>query len=445
MRITSHILIVVAAAFLLPAGQLCAQTDTLQNKINVGMEFMTHGEICGGGLPRAAKSTEDLSAFLLGRTRLKADYEQKGLQAHAVLQNLAVWGMKGNQAVNLYEAWVKMNSRHGFFAQLGRVALAYDDERIIGTNDFATAALSHDVLRAGYEGHGHKVHAILAFNQNANNVYYGTYYDDGAQAYKNLQTVWYHYDFSRFPLGVSLLFMNFGQQAGQQKDKDNPVRVEYQQMMGAYLKFHPKAFTLESSYYRQTGQIVVDQDNHTKPVSAWMASGKATVTPIQCFSIIAGYDYLSGDDYVPTPYGGQFGLIEHPVEKGFTPLYGSRTQFYGIMDYFYESAYINGFTPGLQNAFIGVSGNPFAAFSCNATYHYLAVATHLKDLSSTLGHSMELQASYKFSKNISLVAGYTLMVGTETMARLKQEGSSNHAHWGWFSLVVSPSLFSKKW
>lgn len=126
-------------------------------------------------------------------------------------------------------------------------------------------------------------------------------------------------------------------------------------------------------------------------------------------------------------------------------MYGSRAKFYGIMDYFFESAYINGFTPGLQNAFIGFDYKPIPKLSCSATYHYLATATELQKLNRTLGHSVEFQASYRFSKDISLSAGYTQMQGTETMDRLKQGEGSKQARWGWFSLVVSPSLFTSKW
>ena len=73
------------------------------------------------------------------------------------------------------------------------------------------------------------------------------------------------------------------------------------------------------------------------------------------------------------------------------------------------------------------------------------MATTLTNLNSTLGHSIDVQATYNFTKDISLTASYTGMIGTETMARLKQDGSSKRAGWGWFSLVISPSLFSLKW
>ena len=115
------------------------------------------------------------------------------------------------------------------------------------------------------------------------------------------------------------------------------------------------------------------------------------------------------------------------------------------MDYFYASAYTTGFTPGLQNAYINVFGNLTSKLNCGVAYHYLAVATELNNLNKTLGHSIELQASYKFAKDISLVAGYTQMMGTDTMDCLKQGEGTKRARWGWFSLVVSPSLFTTKW
>ena len=428
----------------LDSGQEQARQDV--NKLRVGIDFLTHGEMCGGGLPRSAdgsKSTEDRSSFLFGRFRLNVDYERPGLQAHATIQNKAVWGMSGNQALNLYEGWVKMTAKKGLFAQLGRVALAYDDERIIGPNDFATAAMSHDVLRVGYEGHGHKAHAILAYNQTGDQVYSGSYYDNGAQYYKTMHTLWYHYDVPKFPLGASLLFMNIGQQTGIQGSEAQPPKTEYQQMYGGYVNIHPKHLTVEGSYYRQTGKMA-NEYKQSAPIKAWLCSAKATVKPTNKYGFTLGYDYLSGDEYVPVIYGGTMGLPRHAENGGFAPLFGSRNKFYGIMDYFYASAYTQGFTPGLQNAYVGVLGKPAAKLDCSATYHYLAVATDLNGLNRTLGHSIELQAAYQFSKDIKLVAGYTQMRGTETMDRLKQGNTSKNARWGWFSLVVSPSIFTTR-
>ena len=425
-----------------------AQNDSTQNTLNVDLNYLTHGEACGGGLPNGAK--EDNSQFLLGRLRLNIDYNRPGLQAHAVVQNKAVWGMRGNQALNLYEGWVKMTAKNGLFAQIGRVALDYDDERIIGPNDFATIALSHDVLRVGYEGHGHQAHVILGYNQNGGDVYSDTYYMDGAQYYKTMQTAWYHYDVPKFPLCVSLLFMNMGLQAGYEKDDprydSEPAHTVDQRYWGGYVKFTPGVFTLEGSFYKQDGYMVFYDDGYDGKIEldAWMASASATVKPSDRYGFNLSFDYLSGDDYVPLKYHPtDMVLVHHSVMKGFSPLFGSRTKFYGIMDYFYESAYSEGFTPGLQKLSLGVFGKPTPKLDCSATYHYMATATKLGLLDRTLGHAIELQASYKFSDDISLTACYTQMSGTDTMGKLKQDNASKRARWGWFSLVVSPSLL--KW
>jgi len=37
------------------------------------------------------------------------------------------------------------------------------------------------------------------------------------------------------------------------------------------------------------------------------------------------------------------------------------------------------------------------------------------------------------------------MTGTETMERLKRASKDGSLRWGWFSLNISPSLFTAKW
>lgn len=425
-----------------------AQTDTLKkNQISVGINFLAHGEYHGGGLPKPADPTEivaDKAGFLLGRLRLNVGYKRPGIEAKAVIQNKYVWGMKGNNSLALYEGWVKLSTRGGLFAQLGRVALSYDDERIIGPNDFAMAALSHDVLIAGYEGHGHTAHGIFAYNQNAENAFTNTYYINGAQYYKLMQTLWYHYDVPTFPLGASLLFMNVGMQAGDPAKQDNPPHVVWQQMAGTYVKYSPKLFSVEASYYHQWGEYT-DITLEGRKINAWMASIRANIRPFEKVNFELGYDFLSGDDYVPVTYGGTFGLPRHDVQQSFTPMSGSRTKFYGMLDYFYQSAYINGFSPGLQNAFAGVNWRIIDRLTIGATYHYLATGTRLNGLDSTLGHDIDLSLSLNINKYASLVVGYTQMFGSETMRQLKQGSGSSQGHWAWFSLVVSPEIFNVRW
>ena len=63
----------------------------------------------------------------------------------------------------------------------------------------------------------------------------------------------------------------------------------------------------------------------------------------------------------------------------------------------------------------------------------------------TLGHEIELRASYQLMKDASLSMAYSYMTGTETMERLKRASDDGSLRWGWISLNVSPRLFSTKW
>ncbi len=435
-------ILVTAVAVLLSLG-ISAQADSCKktNRLSVTFDFLTHGEVCKGGLPMNAyddnEKPSDQSSFVQGRTRLIMDYEHSYMKAKAVIKNSAVWGSKGNQDLGLSEGWVKLTAPNGLFIQMGRIALSYDDERIIGPDDWVMETQSHDALLLGYEGRGHKIHGLLAYNQNSENTYVTTYYEDGAQDYKTMQLLWYHYDIPKGTLGASFLFMNIGMQAG--KKDDNP-HTEYQQLMGCYVNFHPRNLTFEGSYYRQSGK-----NEYMCKIDAWMASLKATFNPSERYGFEAGFDYLSGDDFVPVVYPGQQGMPHHYLNKGFTPVYGSHHQFYGLMDFFYESAYSMGFTPGLQNAYAGFYYTPNNKLNCGVKYHYLAVATNLEGLNRTLGHDIELEGSYQFTKDISLSAGYTFMVGTKTMDRLKHEEGDKYLRWGWISLLISPKLFTSKW
>jgi hypothetical protein len=449
-QIRRWLLAVIATPALLLTAQ--PSNDTIppaKNEFSVDLQFLGRGEARYGGLPEVPVEVDEegyevdngkvpRSNFLLSRTRLPINFKRDWLEARVTPQHTGVWGQAGKGAFNLHETWVKMTARFGMFAQVGRVALNYDDERIIGSDDWAMASASHDVLRLGYEGHGHKAHVILAYNQNANVMETGgSYYANGGQPYKTMQTAWYHYDVPRLPLGVSLLFMNIGMQC---ELEDKPERTWFQHLAGTYLSFQPNHWKAEASYYKQFGK-----DEHGVKINAWMASGKVTYMLSPKFNFTAGYDYLSGDKYFAVPTGHNIGMVHHDVIKGFSTVYGSHHKFYGAMDFFYVSAYHYGFTPGLQNAYFGATYSPLKNLMINGSYHYFATATDLDDMDKTLGHEIEFQTGYAISRDVSVAAGASFMWGGETMKRLKRSSSKNDLRWGYITLVVNPRFFTTKW
>ena len=443
---TVSVRILGALGMLMLSTGAVAQDDkeTEVNQLELGLQLMSRGEIRNGGVTSEPDnpSSEDQSAFVLDRERLVVGYQRDFLEAKTTLQHVGTWGQETSANVSVYEAWAKLTARNGLFAQLGRLALRYDHERIIGPDDWSVAALTHDALRLGYEGHGHKVHAILAYNQNMRALEEpGSYYVPGSRPYKTMHTLWYHYDVPKFPLSASLLFMNIGMQGGVVGGIDaNAPHTEYQQLVGGYIKFAPKHFSVEGSYYRQMGKQEEGMD-----IKAWMASAKVSWQPNDRCSFDAGYDYLSGDDYFAVPKPGQMGITHHKEMRGFSPVYGSHHKFYGAMDFFYLSTYVNGFSPGLQNLYGSADFHPLKDLTLTGRYHYMAITADLKDIDMTLGHVIELEASYRLARDISLSAGFSYMTGTETMERLKRASGDGSLRWAWLTLNVNPRIISMNW
>ena len=432
---TSFIQVFALAVLLVWAPSLYSQ------ELTADLQMLTQGEIRNGGVTKLREddpNLQDRSNFIVGRARLNLDFRRKGLQIRVTPEYTGIWGQRGFGSFHMYEAWAKYTLPVGLFVQLGRQALSYDDQRIIGPNDWAMADISHDVLKLGYEGHGHKAHVLLAYNQNPENTEGGIVYVNGAQPYKTMQTVWYHYDVPNTGFGASLLFMNMGVQADEKVTEEN--RIAYQQLIGTHLTFQRDWGDFSASYYHQLGR-----NYQLVPINAWMAATKAEVKPSKVLKLTAGYDYLSGDPFFAVPNGRDIGLVHRDKIRGFSSLYGSTHKFYGMMDFFYVSTYFNGFSPGLQNAYVGPSFTLWEKLSLSAIYHYLAIATNLEGLKKTLGHCLDLSASYNFTKDISLEAGYSFMKGTETMVRLKRQNGDSGIHWAWITLTFSPRILNLKW
>ena len=413
-----------------------AWAQEADNVFTIDAKLNTRGEIRVGGFNPDTTDNERKAMFLTGQYRLNFGYKRSWLELRLSPQAAGVWG-HGSANLSLAEAWANMHSKHGLFVKIGRQGLEYDDERILGYDDWAMTAPTHDVVKFGYEGYGHKVHAILAYNQNASNAETGsTYYSGGLQPYKTMQTLWYHYDSPKSLFGISLLGMNIGMQSMRLNDK----KTYYQQLVGTYVTLKPKYVTMEGAFYYQMGN-----NEYNLPIRAFMGSAKVKVTPSDIYNFYLGYDYLSGDKYFAVPQGGQFGMILHDTIRGFSSLFGSRHDFYGAMDFFYVDSYVTNFTPGLQNAYVGGNVSPFKGFNVKAAYHFFAIATNLKNVNKALGHEAEVELSYRFADFVRLSAGYTYMSGTETMVYLQRVSEKRRLHWGWVMLTINPTIFTYAW
>ena len=227
--------------WLLP-GMLWAQSAEKENEFTMSMQIRPRAEYRNGAqFPRF--EGDKAAAFINNRARLSMEYKRSDLSMKISAQHVGVWGQDPQIDTNgrfiMNEAWAKLDFGAGFFAQLGRQTLSYDDERILGGLDWNVAGRYHDALKLGYAKNAHQLHFILAFNQNKEKSKGGTYYYDGAQPYKNMQTLWYHYAAQASNLDVSLLFMNLGLETGDAETETS--RTRYLQTFGTYVTYQPES------------------------------------------------------------------------------------------------------------------------------------------------------------------------------------------------------------
>lgn len=389
-------------------------------QFDIDAQLRTRGEYNNGALfPRIRK--EGAAYFANERARLSCTYTRSNLQLKVSAQHTGVWGQDDintrNGRVAMNEAWARVNLGYGFSAQVGRQQLSYDDERLLGAQDWNVAGYWHDALRMVYEHNRMTAHAVITLNQTAENVR-GHYQYSGGMPYKALAMLWWHQDFDVQPVGISLLAMNLGMQAGEV----GTAKTWYMQTLGTHVTYRPEDFDVAASFYMQTGN-----DKAGKRVSAFMASirGSYDITPQ--WSARAGYDYLSGNDGRNTN------------QHAFNPLYGSYHKFLGAMDYFTSMVEC-----GIQDIQLGVTTHVTKPVSVSLDYHGLFCAEKMGKRSKTLGHELDLHASMKLQSDVTISAGYSRMFGSATTDFLK--GGDHHLRqdWLWAQLSVSPRLFTSK-
>lgn len=416
---------------LLPAS-LYSQEKAGENEFTLSAQIRPRAEYRNGVLwPRY--EGEEAAGFINNRARLSMGYKREGLSMKMSAQHVGVWGqdpqIDKNGRFILNEAWARLDFNEGFFAQLGRQSLVYDDERILGGLDWNVAGRFHDALKLGYENPFHKLHLILAFNQNDEKVIGGTYYLPIAQPYKNMQTLWYHFNPEQ-PFTASFLLMNLGLETGDMETQESHTR--YLQTMGTFLTFAPGNWKLDGSFYYQTGKNKLNRE-----VSAFMASLRGNWAFAKDWSLILGTDYLSGSE------SGDKKM------KAFDPLYGTHHKFYGAMDYFYASGFANGLNPGLWDNQIGLRMKASPKVDLSVNYHYFLTTADIqennKEMDKGLGSEIDLQVDWAIMKDVKLSAGYSFMVGTETMDYVKGGNHKSWQDWGWISLNINPRIFVARW
>ena len=441
-------LMLLAVAFAMSAAAQQSEAPDYGD-FSVDAQMRARGEF-RTGLGTLNDGSTGSNLLVNDRVRLSFGWERKNLSMKIAAQHAGIWhdgGQKNSSSkLALHEAWAKMTFGKGFFAQLGRQELSYDDERLFGAHDWDPTGRTHDALRLGWGNEMHQLHAIASFNQTANVVYDINYFVNptNVKLYKNMQTLWYHFGCDEAPFQISALITNQGvSDAGGNG-------VNYMQTFGTYMTYAKRKLFIDASLYYQLGSDRMGDD-----VRAFMLSANVGWQFTPQWRASVGDDYLSGGDGMPG------------TNRTFNLLYGSYHEFLGSMDYFgYGSLPLYGINDLNAKAFF----TPNQKFDMSMAAHWLStgrpINNYLKDpieeltdpakiaimrryngkyrLPQNLGIELDLEASYRPWKFVTLRAGYSMMITSETMQILKGLDTSTFHNWGWVSLDLNPTIFSTR-
>ncbi|MFZ0597572.1 MAG: alginate export family protein, partial [Flavobacterium sp.] len=117
-------------------------------------------------IPYGTESTSQISQ----RSRLNFNYKQEDLTVKLTLQNTRTWGdvtptaTKDQNGVAVFEAWAQYDFTKKWSARMGRQVLSYDNQRILGEQDWGTQAQSHDALTVSFHPENHQLDLGIAYN-----------------------------------------------------------------------------------------------------------------------------------------------------------------------------------------------------------------------------------------------------------------------------------------
>jgi len=397
--------------------------NTQAQELDVDIQLRPRFEFRNGYKTLREVSTESVS-FVSQRSRLGLTYKEDKLKVHLSLQSINIWGeelqgfVSDKNFTGIYEANANYQFSDFIGIKAGRQVLSYDNERIFGEVNWTQAARTHDALLIKIKPRENQLLDIgFALNSDGESLKKLPYQ---AKNYKSMEYVWYHRDFA--PFSLSLLFLNAGYEI---KELNGELKNDYQQTFGGFLKYNQTRFGADAAIYSQQGE------RENRNLNAWYASLNLNYSLARNLIAGLGMEYLSGTS--------QTNISEN--NKSFIPLFGTNHAFNGAMDYFYVGNHQN--SVGLKDFYAKLVYNqPKYSLQIMPHVFYAAETILNKDenkiMNGYLATEIDISASYKVQKNLTVNLGYSQLFGTTSLEQLKEGDSSLSQNWAWLSLTFNP-------
>jgi len=454
--------LLLLAVFLLLAATSSAQ-------FTISGEFRPRAEY-RDGYTRLRDSTQTGYFDILGRTRLIFDYKSEQFTTRFSIQHAYVFGENNlfnsdtirNNTVNIFEAWFKYDFTKGFAIRVGRTALSYDDQRLIGYNNWRPQGSAHDIVGLQWNCPKSTYQGDFSFAVN-NAAPAGAFLSNySLKNYKYMTYLWNQMSFFKDMLKVSLMGVVDAYQLPTQYKSvtqttyvfngtdtvgffnttslvpvTDPNQVYARYTVGGNAWFNWKKLSVWAGGYYQGGHI---QDG--REVSATMWGVNAYYQIVKPFRLGAGYERMSGTDNNPD----RKAEVAKKVNS-FNTLYGTAHQLYGYMDMFNTMLYSVPNYPGLNQIYARGTVNFSKVTSLEATWRYFSFSQeYLPDgtkVGKNLGSELDLMFIYKPLPNFELNAAYCYFFPTSAMEKLNGLKSSvKGSQYAYIQITYKPKFFS---
>lgn len=433
-------------------------TFTSFGQFTLSGEFRPRFEY-GHGFKTLADSNQRAGAFVSQRSRLNFDFKNEHYQTKLVFQDIRIWGSTpqlntSDAFSSIHEAWGQAFINDKWSLKLGRQEIIYDDHRMFGSVGWAQQARSHDAILIKYATDKMKFDIGGAYNQTGS--YTSTSYTLGG-SYKAMQYIWFHKPIND-KLKVSLLALNLGYEVG---DGNGKYWDNYQQTFGTHTTYKGDKLHIAFNGFYQMGATAEVSAND---ISAYNIGLDVKYKLSDKFTAGLGYELLSGNSQVDTTQS----YMED--QHAFNPYFGTNHKFNGFMDYFYVGNHIG--IVGLQDIYAKIAykkekntvGLDFHLFSAaNDVWDGYKVADDLANatdpstvdilqkMNRSFGMEFDLSFGTQLTEGVSLKAGYSHFLGSETLAYVKgvvdfkgQGRTDQMSNWAYVMVTFKPQFFTTK-
>jgi len=382
------------------------------------------------------------AAFIAHRARLQAGYQKEAFSFYASIQDIRTWGSTSQTKISddllsLHEVWLEARLGDNWKIKLGRQELNFDNARFLGNLDWALQGRAHDFALMKYEKDDLKFQLGGGFNQNAQQLS-GNNFTIPNQ-YKVAQLARFENMTGNFQ--YSVLFWNDGRQYNLTDSLGTIVDkgVRYRQTIGLpTLKYKIGNTLLSAFYYYQLGKDQTGRHLNAFDLSAQLTQQvNINSTASRLLRISSGFEVLSG-----TPGN------DRSKNRSFSPLYGTNHMHNGYMDLFYVGgAHEN--NVGLQDYFlktrVDFNSKFFTQLDGHAFFsHANSYSPSGEQLDKYLGTEIDLTAGFILNDAISIQAGYSQFLHSETFETIQGRGNlKNSQNWAYLMLIFRPTMKNK--